>query len=85
MCIFEIIIFNTNEKTANPAKTCVQVAVVKKIYVRETATVNLSKMYLMKNAKKTCKPNNRDLNRGCIVFTDLSNVKIPFLKKWNHF
>ena len=27
------------------------------------ATVNLSKIYFLKNAKKTCKLNNRDLNR----------------------
>ena len=32
-------------------------------YVHETATVNLSKIYFLKNAKKTCKPNKRDLNR----------------------
>ena len=43
-------------KTANPAKTC-----VRKFYVHEIAAVNLSKIYFLKNAKKTCKPNNRDL------------------------
>ena len=35
----------------------------KKFYVREIAAVDLSEIYFMKNAKKTCKPNNRDLNR----------------------
>ena len=35
-----------------------------KFYVHEIAAVNLSKIYFPKNAKKTCKPNNRDLNRG---------------------
>ena len=35
----------------------------KKSYVHEIAAVNLSKMHFMKNANKTCKPNNRDLNR----------------------
>ena len=28
----------------------------KKFYVEEIAAVNLSKMYFLKNAKKTCKP-----------------------------
>ena len=28
------------------------------------AAVNLSKIYFLKNSKKRCKPNNRDLNRG---------------------
>ena len=35
----------------------------KKFYVDEIAAVILSKIYLLKNAKKTCKPNNRYLNR----------------------
>ena len=34
-----------------------------KFYVHEIASVYLSKNYFLKNAKKTCKPNNRDLNR----------------------
>ena len=34
----------------------------KKFYVHEIATVNRSKIYSLKNAKKTCKPNNHDLN-----------------------
>ena len=34
-----------------------------KFYVHEFAAVNSSKIYFRKNAKKTCKPNNRDLNR----------------------
>ena len=38
----------------------------KKFYVHEIATVDLSKSYFLKNAKKTCKPNNRDLNRDWI-------------------
>ena len=38
----------------------------KKFYVYETAAANLSKIYFLKNAKKTCKPNNRDLNRDWI-------------------
>ena len=35
----------------------------KKFYVHETAALNLSKVYLLKNARKACKPNNHDLNR----------------------
>ena len=35
----------------------------KKFYVHEIAAVDLSKIYFLKNAKKTCKPNNHDLNR----------------------
>ena len=41
---------------------------MKKFYVHEIAAVDLSKIYILKNAKKTCKPNNRDflsrLNKG---------------------
>ena len=33
----------------------------KKFYVQEIAAVNLSKIYVLKIAKKTCKANNRDL------------------------
>ena len=39
----------------------------KKFYVHKIATVNLSKIYFPKNAKKTCKPNNRDLNRDWAI------------------
>ena len=35
----------------------------KKFYGHEIATVDLLKIYFFKNAKKTCKPNNRNLNR----------------------
>ena len=52
-------------KTANPAKTCIQKKFYvpeKKKYVHEIAAVNLSRVYFLKNAKKTYKPNNRDLN-----------------------
>ena len=40
--------------------------VYKKFYVHEIAAVNLSINYFLKNAKKICKPNNRDLNRDWI-------------------
>ena len=35
-------------------------------HVHEIAAVNLSKIYFLKNAKKTCKSNNHDLNRDWI-------------------
>ena len=37
-----------------------------KFYVHEIAAVDLSKIYFLKNAKKTCKPNIRDLSRDWI-------------------
>ena len=44
--------------TSNPEKV-----VYEKFYVHEIAAVDLSKIYFLKNAMKTYKPNNRDLNR----------------------
>ena len=38
----------------------------KKFYEHEIAAVNLSKINFLKNTKKTCKPDNRDLNRDGI-------------------
>ena len=35
---------------------------MKKIYVHEIAAIDLSKIFFLKNAKETCKSNNRDLN-----------------------
>ena len=58
--------------------------VYEKFYIHEIAAVNLLKIYLLKNAKKTCKPNNRDLNRDWIrkfwwkKFADLMKDKIEF-------
>ena len=49
----------------------------KKFYVHEIAAVNLSKIFFLKNAKKTCKPNNRDLNRYWIVANPLRYSSIP--------
>ena len=40
-----------------------QKVVYEKFYVHEIAAVDLSKIYFLKNAMKTCKANNRDLNR----------------------
>ena len=42
------------------------IVVVKKINTHEIVAVNLSKIYFLKNAKKTCKSDNRDLNRNGI-------------------
>ena len=36
----------------------------KKLHVHAIAAVDLSKIYFLKNAKKTCKQNNLDLNRN---------------------
>ena len=36
----------------------------KKFYVYKIAALDLLKIYFRKNAKKTCKPNHRDLNRN---------------------
>ena len=50
---------------ANPTKTSIRkiLRTRKKNYVDEIAAVNFSKIDFLKNAKKTCKPNNRNLNR----------------------
>ena len=40
----------------------------KKFYVFKITAVNLSKIYFMKNAKRTCKPNKPDLNRDWIRY-----------------
>ena len=39
----------------------------KKFYIHEIAAVNLLKIYFLKNAKKTFKPVNRDLNRDWTI------------------
>ena len=39
---------------------------MEQIYIHKIATVDLSNIYFLKNAKETCKPNNRDLNRTWI-------------------
>ena len=44
-----------------------QKLVFEKFYVHEITAVNLSKIYFQKNAKKTCKPNNRDLIALCNI------------------
>ena len=39
----------------------------KQFYVHEIATVDLPKVYFLKNAQETCKANNRDLNRDWTI------------------
>ena len=67
-----------------------KITYTKKFYVHEISAVDLSKIYFLKNAKKTCKPNNRDLNRDWItekktslklqrrLHCDTQKYKIPF-------
>ena len=49
----------------------------KKFYAHEIVAVNLSKIYFLKNAEKTCKPNTRDLNRDWIT-----NIHFKNKRKW---
>ena len=51
--------------------------VYKKFYVHEIAAVNLTKIYFLQNAKKTCKPNNRNLNRDWIRAIKKSSEQDP--------
>ena len=64
----EIVILNAKWKESKSHQNlCTKTfTYTKKFDVHEIATVNLSKIYFLKNAKKTCKPNNRDLNRDWI-------------------
>ena len=66
--IFEIVILNKKWKDCKSRKNlCAKnFTHPKKIYLHKIAAVNLSKIYFLKNATKTCKPNNRDLNREWI-------------------
>ena len=43
-----------------------------KFYAHKIAAVNLSKIYFLKNAKTTCKPNNHDINRDCMTSTNIN-------------
>ena len=54
---------NSNFKHKMKRLQIPQKLVYKKFYIHEIAAINLSKIYFLKNAKKTCKPNNCDLNR----------------------
>ena len=56
-----------------------QKLVYEKFYVHEIAAVDLSKIYFLKNAKKTCKPNNRDLNRDWINVYFFDIIRVLFI------
>ena len=68
--IFEIVILNATWKDCKSRKKLYTkyFTYTNKFYVHEIAAVNLSKIYFLKNAKRTCKPNNRDINRDWIIF-----------------
>ena len=52
------------KRPQNPQKLVYETfTYTKKFYVHETAAVNLSKIYLLKKTKKTCKPDKPDLIR----------------------
>ena len=63
---------NTKWKDCKSRKTFKKfnfyVIFTKKFYVSEIAAVDLSKIFFLKNAKKTCKLNNRDLNNDWIIY-----------------
>ena len=63
--IFGIVILNTKCKDCKSRKNlCTKnFPYTKKFYLHEIAVVDLSKIYFLKTAKKSCKPKNRDLNR----------------------
>ena len=58
--IFEIKILNPKTRKNLYPKN---ITYTEKFCVHEITPVNLSKIYFQKIAKKTCKPNDRDLNR----------------------
>ena len=55
----------------------------KKFYGHETAAVDLLKIYFLKNPKKTCKPNNRDLSR--VVTIAMACSTLALLGKFRYF
>ena len=59
-----MVILNTKGEDCKSRKNfCTKnFACTKKKYIQKIDTVNLSKINFLKNAKKACKPNNRDLN-----------------------
>ena len=83
----EIVILNTKWKDCKSRKNlCTKnFTYTKKFYVHEIAAVNLSKIFFLKNAKKTCKPNNRDLNHDWIrkLRQKTKQNSFPFSKSRN--
>ena len=76
--------FKDKVKNANPAKTCVGkiLRTRKKFYVHKIATVILTKIYLLEDSKKTCKPNDNTHKIKCSVECKLSvhPISAVFLK-----
>ena len=90
---------------STPAKSCVRKILrtrknftnTKKFYEHEIAAVDLSKIYFHKNALKTCKPNNRDLNHdwkirwlgrafsSCLLRAIIARNHLPFFKILSNF
>ena len=50
-----------------------QSLVYEKFYLHEIVALNLSKIYFLKKAEKTCQLNNRNLNSGWISNRFISN------------
>ena len=63
--IFERVILNSKWKDCKFRKNLrtKNFTYRRKLYVHKITAVNVSKIYFLKNAKKSCKPNNRGLNR----------------------
>ena len=53
----------------------------KKNYIHKIAAVNLSKIYFLKNTKKTCKPNNHDLHHDWIIIMIIVIIKVIIIMK----
>ena len=84
LSIFERVILNTKWKDCKSHKNlCTKsFTYTKKVYVYEIAAVNLLKIYLLENAKKTCKLNNRDLNCDWISAMYSHKLKKCTSKYW---
>ena len=74
-CTIKIVILNITWKDCKSRKILCKkkFTFTKKFYLHEIAAVNLSKIFFLKNAKKTYKPNNRDLNRDSVTY--LFNIR----------
>ena len=69
MRIFELVILKTKWKDCKSRENLrtKNFTYTKKFYFQEIAAVSLS-IFISWNAKKTCKPNNRDVNRNWIIY-----------------
>ena len=84
----KIVILNTKWKDC---KSCQNLCMKnfmykKKFYIHKIAALNLSKIYFQKNAKKTCKPNNCNLNHNWIMIYQICDVMMS-ISTWGrvHF